>query len=152
MLSAVFVFGGVLMHSKKFTVRFASAISAAVIGFTSTVISFFDCPVYAAYGGAAWGEFFGFYSLLEGFGFGQDNTDFINSVDNWIDSLKPEEKPREDYGGEWMTDAQYWQQCQYDKFTGWLDDLVDSWSESYDAVGDVGSSGASSDLQIKVKR
>lgn len=131
------------MHSKKFTVRFASAISAAVIGFTSTVISFFDCPVYAAYGGAAWGEFFGFYSLLEGFGFGQDNTDFINSVDNWIDSLQPEEKPREDYDGEWMTDAQYWQQCQYDKFTGWLDNLVGSWSESYDAVGDVGSGGAS---------
>ena len=131
------------MHSKKITVRFASAISAAVIGFTSTVISFFDCPVYAAYGGAAWGEFFGFYSLLEGFGFGQDNTDFINSVDNWIDSLQPEEKPREDYDGEWMTDAQYWQQCQYDKFTGWLDDLVDSWSESYDAVGDVGSGGVS---------
>lgn len=143
MLSAVFVFGGVLMHSKKITVRFASAISAAVIGFTSTAISFFDSPVYAAYGGAAWGEFFGFYSLLEGFGFGQDNTDFINSVDNWIDSLKPEEKPREDYDGEWMTDAQYWQQCQYDKFTGWLDNLVDSWSESYDAVGDVGSGGAS---------
>lgn len=132
------------MHSKKITVRFASAISAAVIGFTSTAISFFDCPVYAAYGGAAWGEFFGFYSLLEGFGFGQDNTDFINSVDNWIDSLQPEEKPREDYDGEWMTDAQYWQQCQYDKFTGWLDNLVDSWSESYDAVGDVGSSGATS--------
>lgn len=131
------------MHSKKFTVRFASAISAAVIGFTSTVISFFDCPVYAAYGGAAWGEFFGFYSLLEGFGFGQDNTEFINSVDNWIDSLQPEEKPREDYDGEWMTDAQYWQQCQYDKFTGWLDNLVDSWSESYDAVGDVGSGGVS---------
>ena len=128
------------MHSKKITVRFASAVSAAVIGFTSTAISFFDCPVYAAYGGAAWGEFFGFYSLLEGFGFGQDNTDFINSVDNWIDSLQPEEKPREDYDGEWMTDAQYWQQCQYDKFTGWLDNLVDSWSESYDAVGDVGSS------------
>lgn len=127
------------MHSKKITVRFASAISAAVIGFTSTAISFFDCPVYAAYGGAAWGEFFGFYSLLEGFGFGQDNTDFINSVDNWIDSLKPEEKPREDYDGEWMTDAQYWQQCQYDKFTGWLDNLIDSWSESYDAVGDFGS-------------
>lgn len=131
------------MHSKKITVRFASAVSAAVIGFTSTAISFFDCPVYAAYGGAAWGEFFGFYSLLEGFGFGQDNTDFINSVDNWIDSLQPEEKPREDYDGEWMTDAQYWQQCQYDKFTGWLDNLVDSWSESYDAVGDVGSGGAS---------
>lgn len=131
------------MHSKKINVRFASAISAAVIGFTSTVISFFDCPVYAAYGGAAWGEFFGFYSLLEGFGFGQDNSDFINSVDNWIDSLQPEEKPREDYDGEWMTDAQYWQQCQYDKFTGWLDNLVDSWSESYDAVGDVGSGGAS---------
>lgn len=131
------------MHSKKITVRFASAISAAVIGFTSTVISFFDCPVYAAYGGAAWGEFFGFYSLLEGFGFGQDNTDFINSVDNWIDSLQPEEKPREDYDGEWMTDAQYWQQCQYDKFTGWLDDLVDSWTENYDAVGDVGSGGVS---------
>lgn len=132
------------MHSKKITVRFASAISAAVIGFTSTAISFFDCPVYAAYGGAAWGEFFGFYSLLEGFGFGQDNSDFINSVDNWIDSLQPEEKPREDYDGEWMTDAQYWQQCQYDKFTGWLDNLVGSWSESYDAVGDVGSGGASS--------
>lgn len=132
------------MHSKKITVRFASAVSAAVIGFTSTAISFFDCPVYAAYGGAAWGEFFGFYSLLEGFGFGQDNTDFINSVDNWIDSLQPEEKPREDYDGEWMTDAQYWQQCQYDKFTGWLDNLVGSWSESYDAVGDVGSGGASS--------
>lgn len=131
------------MHSKKITVRFASAVSAAVIGFTSTAISFFDCPVYAAYGGAAWGEFFGFYSLLEGFGFGQDNSDFVNSVDNWIDSLKPEEKPREDYDGEWMTDAQYWQQCQYDKFTGWLDNLVDSWSESYDAVGDVGSGGAS---------
>lgn len=131
------------MHSKKITVRFASAVSAAVIGFTSTAISFFDCPVYAAYGGAAWGEFFGFYSLLEGFGFGQDNTEFINSVDNWIDSLQPEEKPREDYDGEWMTDAQYWQQCQYDKFTGWLDNLVDSWSESYDAVGDVGSGGAS---------
>lgn len=81
--------------------------------------------------------------MLEGFGFGQDNTDFINSVDNWIDSLQPEEKPREDYDGEWMTDAQYWQQCQYDKFTGWLDNLVDSWSESYDAVGDVGSGGAS---------
>lgn len=123
--------------------RTLAFVSAAVIGFTSTAISFFDCPVYAAYGGAAWGEFFGFYSLLEGFGFGQDNTDFINSVDNWIDSLQPEEKPREDYDGEWMTDAQYWQQCQYDKFTGWLDNLVDSWSESYDAVGDVGSGGAS---------
>lgn len=138
------------MHSKKITVRFASAISAAVIGFTSTAISFFDCPVYAAYGGAAWGEFFGFYSLLEGFGFGQDNTDFINSVDNWIDSLQPEEKPREDYDGEWMTDAQYWQQCQYDKFTGWLDNLVGSWSESYDAVGDVGSGGISGGLNFYV--
>lgn len=28
------------MHSKKITVRFASAVSAAVIGFTSTAISF----------------------------------------------------------------------------------------------------------------
>lgn len=133
---------------RKLLKRFAAAASAVVIGGVSCVTTWFSVPVSAA-AGVGWLEWLEFQSLLQGIGVGGNNSDFADSVQDWIDGIGGAEMPREDYDGEWMTNYEYYNRVGWDEIIDWFDGLF-SGDNSYSDVADVGTdvSGGGSLLSI----
>lgn len=78
---------------RKLLKRFAAAVSAVVIGAVSCVTTWFSVPASAA-AGFTWLEWLEFQSLLQGIGIGGNNSDFADSVQDWIDGIGGVETPR----------------------------------------------------------
>lgn len=119
---------------RKLLKRFAAAASAVVIGGVSCVTTWFSVPASAA-AGIGWLEF---QSLLQGIGIGGNNSDFADSVQDWIDGIGGVEMPREDYDGEWMTNYEYYNRVGWDEIIDWFDGLF-SGDNDYTDVADVGT-------------
>ena len=131
---------------RKLLKRFAAAASAVVIGGVSCVTTWFSVPVSAA-AGVGWLEWLEFQSLLQGIGVGGNNSDFADSVQDWIDGIGGAEMPRDDYDGEWMTNYEYYNRVGWDEIIDWFDGLF-SGDNAYSDIADVGAnvSGGSSFL------
>ena len=71
---------------RKIVKRIAAAASAVVIGGVSCVTTWFSVPASAA-AGFTWLEWLEFQSLLQGIGVGSSNSDFADSVQNWINGI-----------------------------------------------------------------
>lgn len=123
---------------RKLLKRFAAAASAVVIGGVSCVTTWFSVPASAA-AGVGWLEWMEFQALLQGIGIGGNNSDFADSVQNWINSIGGAEMPRDDYDGEWMTNYEYYNRLGWDEIIGFFDNLADSWTEDYSSIPDVGT-------------
>lgn len=128
--------------------RVLSFVSAVVIGGVSCVTSWFSVPVSAAgaFGMLEWLEF---QTLLQGIGVSGNNSDFADSVQDWIDGIGGPEMPREEYDGKWMTNYEYYNRLGWDSIIDWCDGLF-SGDNSYKDVPDVGTdvSGGSSFGQL----
>lgn len=122
---------------RKLLKRFAAAASAVVIGGVSCVTTWFSVPVSAA-AGVGWLEWLEFQSLLQGIGIGGNNSDFADSVQDWIDGIGGVEMPRDDYDGEWMTNYEYYNRLGWDEIIDWFDGLF-SGDNDYTDVADVGT-------------
>ena len=122
---------------RKLLKRFAAAASAVVIGGVSCVTTWFSVPVSAA-AGVGWLEWLEFQSLLQGIGVGGNNSDFADSVQDWIDGIGGAEMPREDYDGEWMTNYEYYNRVGWDEIIDWFDGLF-SGDNAYTDIADVGA-------------
>ena len=122
---------------RKLLKRFAAAASAVVIGGVSCVTTWFSVPVSAA-AGVGWLEWLEFQSLLQGIGVGGNNSDFADSVQDWIDGIGGVEMPREDYDGEWMTNYEYYNRVGWDEIIDWFDGLF-SGDNAYSDIADVGA-------------
>ena len=133
---------------KKLIKRIAAAASAVVICGVSCVTTWFSVPVSAA-AGVGWLEWLEFQSLLQGIGVGGSNSDFADSVQDWIDGIGGAEMPREEYDGKWMTNYEYYNRLGWDSIIDWFDGLF-SGDNSYKDVPDVGTdvSGGSSFGQL----
>lgn len=129
---------------RKLLKRFAAAASAVVIGGVSCVTVWFSVPVSAA-GGVGMLEWLEFQTLLQGIGVGGNNSDFADSVQDWIDGIGGPEMPREEYDGKWMTNYEYYNRLGWDSIIDWFDGLF-SGDNSYSDIADVGTdvSGGSS--------
>lgn len=123
---------------RKLLKRFAAAASAVVIGGVSCVTTWFSLPASAA-AGVGWLEWMEFQALLQGIGIGGNNSDFADSVQNWINGIGGAEMPRDDYDGEWMTNYEYYNRLGWDEIIGFFDNLADSWTEDYSSIPDVGT-------------
>lgn len=123
---------------RKLLKRFAAAASAVVIGGVSCVTTWFSVPASAA-AGLSWLEWLEFQSLLQGIGIGGNNSDFADSVQDWIDGIGGAEMPRDEYDGEWMTNYEYYNRLGWDEIIGFFDS-----SSDFDSVGDLGSWSPSS--------
>lgn len=122
---------------RKLLKRFAAAASAVVIGGVSCVTTWFSVPASAA-SGLSWLEWLEFQSLLQGIGIGGNNSDFADSVQDWIDGIGGAEMPRDDYDGEWMTNYEYYNRLGWDTIIDWFDGLF-SGDNAYSNVADVGT-------------
>lgn len=122
---------------RKLLKRFAAAASAVVIGGVSCVTTWFSVPVSAA-AGVGWLEWLEFQSLLQGIGVGGNNSDFADSVQDWIDGIGGAEMPRDDYDGEWMTNYEYYNRVGWDEIIDWFDGLF-SGDNAYSDIPDVGA-------------
>lgn len=131
---------------KKLIKRIAAAASAVVIGGVSCVTTWFSVPVSAA-AGVGWLEWLEFQTLLQGIGVGGNNSDFADSVQDWIDGIGGVEMPREDYDGEWMTNYEYYNRLGWDSIIDWCDGLF-SGDNSYSDVADVGTGSSSPKFSI----
>ena len=118
--------------------RVFSFVSAVVIGGVSCVTTWFSVPASAA-AGVGWLEWMEFQALLQGIGIGGNNSDFADSVQNWINGIGGAEMPREEYDGEWMTNYEYYNRLGWDEIIGFFDNLADSWTEDYSSIPDVGT-------------
>ena len=123
---------------RKIVKRIAAAASAVVIGGVSCVTTWFSVPASAA-AGVGWLEWMEFQALLQGIGIGGNNSDFADSVQNWINGIGGAELPRDDYDGEWMTNYEYYNRLGWDEIIGFFDNLADSWTEDYSSIPDVGT-------------
>lgn len=123
---------------RKIVKRIAAAASAVVIGGVSCVTTWFSVPASAA-AGVGWLEWMEFQALLQGIGIGGNNSDFADSVQNWINGIGGAEMPRDDYDGEWMTNYEYYNRLGWDEIIGFFDNLADSWTEDYSSIPDVGT-------------
>ena len=117
--------------------RVLSFVSAVVIGGVSCVTTWFSVPVSAAgaFGMLEWLEF---QTLLQGIGVSGNNSDFADSVQDWIDGIGGPEMPRYDYDGEWMTNYQYYSRVGWDAIVDWFDGLF-SGDNAYSDISDVGT-------------
>ena len=131
---------------RKLLKRFAAAASAVVIGGVSCVTTWFSVPVSAA-AGVGWLEWLEFQSLLQGIGVGGNNSDFADSVQDWIDGIGGAEMPREDYDGEWMTNYEYYNRVGWDEIIDWFDGLF-SGDNAYSDIADVGTGSSSPKFSI----
>lgn len=122
---------------RKLLKRFAAAASAVVIGGVSCVTTWFSVPVSAA-AGVGWLEWLEFQSLLQGIGIGGNNSDFADSVQDFVDGIGGVEMPREEYDGKWMTNYEYYNRLGWDSIIDWFDGLF-SGDNSYSDVADVSS-------------
>ena len=120
---------------RKLLKRFAAAASAVVIGGVSCVTAWFSVPVSAA-AGVGWLEWLEFQSLLQGIGIGGNNSDFADSVQDWIDGIGGPEMPREEYDGKWMTNYEYYNRLGWDELVDWFDDTF-SGDSDYSVIPDV---------------
>lgn len=122
---------------RKLIKRIAAAVSAVVICGVSCVTSWFSVPVSAAgaFGMLEWLEF---QTLLQGIGVSGNNSDFADSVQDWIDGIGGPEMPREEYDGKWMTNYEYYNRLGWDEIVNWFDGLF-SGDNSYKDVADVGT-------------
>ena len=123
---------------RKIVKRIAAAASAVVIGGVSCVTTWFSVPASAA-AGFTWLEWLEFQSLLQGIGVGSSNSDFADSVQNWINGIGGAEMPRDDYDGEWMTNYEYYNRLGWDEIIDWFDDTFSGDDVSYSDVADVGT-------------
>lgn len=92
---------------KKLIKLITAAASAVVIGGVSCVTTWFSVPASAA-GAFGFLEWLEFQTLLQGIGIGGNNSDFADSVQDWIDGIGGVEMPRDEYDGEWMTNYEYY--------------------------------------------
>lgn len=117
--------------------RVLSFVSAFVICGVSCVTSWFSVPVSAAgaFGMLEWLEF---QTLLQGIGVSGNNSDFADSVQDWIDGIGGPEMPREEYDGKWMTNYEYYNRLGWDSIIDWCDGLF-SGDNSYTDIPDVGT-------------
>ena len=122
---------------RKLLKRFAAAASAVVIAGVTCVTTWFSVPVSAAgaFGMLEWLEF---QTLLQGIGVSGSNSDFADSVQDWIDGIGGPEMPREEYDGKWMTNYEYYNRLGWDSIIDWCDGLF-SGDNSYKDVPDVGT-------------
>ena len=129
---------------KKLIKRITAAASAVVIGAVSCVTTWFSVPASAA-AGFTWLEWLEFQSLLQGIGIGGNNSDFADSVQDWIDGIGGVEMPRDDYDGEWMTNYEYYNRLGWDEIIDWFDGLF-SGDNDYTDVADVGTDVSGGDF------
>ena len=122
---------------RKLLKRFAAAASAVVIGGVSCVTTWFSVPVSAA-AGVGWLEWLEFQSLLQGIGIGGNNSDFADSVQDFVDGIGGVEMPREEYDGKWMTNYEYYNRLGWDSIIDWFDGLF-SGDNAYSDIADVGA-------------
>ena len=122
---------------RKLLKRFVAAASAVVIGGVTCVTSWFSVPVSAA-AGVGWLEWLEFQTLLQGIGVGGSNSDFADSVQDWIDGIGGPEMPREEYDGKWMTNYEYYSRVGWDSIIDWFDGLF-SGDNAYSDIADVGA-------------
>ena len=120
---------------RKLLKRFAAAASAVVIGGVSCVTTWFSVPASAA-AGVGWLEWLEFQSLLQGIGIGGNNSDFADSVQDFVDGIGGVEMPREEYDGKWMTNYEYYNRLGWDSIIDWFDGLF-SGDNAYKDVPDV---------------
>lgn len=118
--------------------RVFSFFSAVVIGGVSCVTTWFSVPASAA-AGVGWLEWMEFQALLQGIGIGGNNSDFSDSVQNWVNGIGGAEMPRDDYDGEWMTNYEYYNRLGWDEIIDWFDDTFSGDDLSYSDVADVGT-------------
>lgn len=121
---------------RKLLKRFAAAASAVVIGGVTCVTTWFSVPVSAA-AGVGWLEWLEFQSLLQGIGIGGNNSDFADSVQDFVDGIGGVEMPREEYDGKWMTNYEYYNRLGWDSIIDWFDGLF-SGDNAYSDIADVG--------------
>ena len=122
---------------RKIVKRIAAAASAVVIGGVSCVTTWFSVPAAAA-AGFTWLEWFEFQSLLQGIGVGSSNSDFADSVQDWIDGIGGPEIYRSEYD-EWMTGYEYYNRLGWDEIIDWFDDTFSGDDSSYSDVADIGT-------------
>lgn len=122
---------------RKIVKRIAAAASAVVIGGVTCVTTWFSVPVSAA-AGVGWLEWLEFQSLLQGIGIGGNNSDFADSVQDFVDGIGGVEMPREEYDGKWMTNYEYYNRLGWDSIIDWFDGLF-SGDNAYKDVPDVGT-------------
>ncbi len=122
---------------KKLIKRITAAASAVVIGGVSCVTTWFSVPASAA-GAFGFLEWMEFQTLLQGIGIGGNNSDFADSVQDWIDGIGGVEMPRDEYDGEWMTNYEYYNRLGWDEIIDWFDGLF-SGDNDYTDVADVGT-------------
>lgn len=120
---------------RKLLKRFAAAASAVVIGGVSCVTTWFSVLASAA-AGVGWLEWLEFQSLLQGIGIGGNNSDFADSVQDFVDGIGGVEMPREEYDGKWMTNYEYYNRLGWDSIIDWFDGLF-SGDNAYKDVPDV---------------
>lgn len=120
---------------RKLLKRFAAAASAVVIGGVSCVTTWFSVPASAA-AGVGWLEWLEFQSLLQGIGIGGNNSDFADSVQDFVDGIGGVEMPREEYDGKWMTNYEYYNRLGWDELVNWFDDTF-SGDNDYSVIPDV---------------
>lgn len=122
---------------RKLIKRIAAVASAVVIGGVSCVTTWFSVPVSAAgaFGMLEWLEF---QTLLQGIGVSGNNSDFADSVQDWIDGIGGPEMPREEYDGKWMTNYEYYSRLGWDSIIDWCDGLF-SGDNAYSDIADVGA-------------
>lgn len=122
---------------RKLLKRFVAAASAVVIGGVTCVTTWFSVPASAA-SGVGWLEWLEFQSLLQGIGIGGNNSDFADSVQDFVDGIGGVEMPREEYDGKWMTNYEYYNRLGWDSIIDWFDGLF-SGDNDYTDVADVNS-------------